>query len=272
MDILDQPRPDDKLCSAVHAGSLLNIQQAIQELEEAGSPVTLSRAIVTSISIRNIDVLRLLLSYGDVDEEVAEAAATSESIQFVQVILNHGWSINRNLRRGLIPSVLRQRSLAIRNGNFLDELLSLGADPNAESNLGETALSFAIREGTMKVIRRLLGAGTDVSRGDLLHCASRRESSKDTYELIVMLIQKGVAVDSYQWENEKAKMMRYGYPQGTALHIACKEGNFPAAQALLEYGADPRRLKKRCGSLVPPSPFDVTTPHSPMRSLLERHM
>lgn len=64
--------------------------------------------MVTSISTRDIHALSLLLSYGEVDEEVAETAATSESIELVQVVLSHGWPINHALRGGSIPSILRQ--------------------------------------------------------------------------------------------------------------------------------------------------------------------
>ncbi|USW50408.1 Putative ankyrin repeat-containing domain superfamily [Septoria linicola] len=162
--------------------------------------------------------------------------------------------------------------MAVMNVSFSDQLLKLGANPNAESTTGETALSFALREGTINVVGKLLAAGADVTRGDTLHSASKREPSEDTYGLIATLIHRGAPVDAYQWENGRAKTIRYGYPQSTALHIACKEGNYPAAGALLAFGADPRRLKKRGEQLAAPSPFDLTAPHSDMRRLLERYM
>lgn len=155
--------------------------------------------------------------------------------------------------------------------DFLEKLLKLGADPDAESNLGDTALSFAIREGTMSVVKRLIAAGSDVTRGDLLHCVARREPSEDIYELVDMLVEAGTPVDTYQWDNESARRLRYGFPQGTALHRACEEGNYPAADALLRHGADPHRLKKKEERLCPPSPLEITKarsrPH--MRRLLE---
>lgn len=151
-------------------------------------------------------------------------------------------------------------------------MLALGANPNTESNIGETALSFAIREGTGNAIKCLLAAGADTSKGDLLHCVSLREPSEDAYELIAMLVGRGTPVDAYQWDNERAKTLRYGFLQATALHIACEANNLPAAAALLQSGADPRRLKKKGERLVPPSSFDMTEPHSAMRRLLESYM
>ncbi|KAF2214446.1 hypothetical protein CERZMDRAFT_83143 [Cercospora zeae-maydis SCOH1-5] len=284
MESFQEPRADHRLCSAVRAGSIPSTQQAIEELKNAGWPVPLSRAMVTCIETTNFPALLLLLSYGAVDEEVAEAAAMSENIHIVQVVLEHGWCINSALRGGTIPSILRQvivsylqramlikRSFATSNVDFLERLLELGADPNAESNIGETALSFAIREGTMNVVKRLIAAGADVTKGDVLHCTARREPSEDIYDLVTMLVKGGALVDTYQWDNKRGRQMRLGYPQGTALHNACKEGNYPAAAALLAYGADPHCLKKRGERLGPPSPVEITRPQTEMRKLLESY-
>ncbi|KAF2774510.1 ankyrin [Teratosphaeria nubilosa] len=262
------PGADDMLYSAVQNRDLFDVQQAINDLKEPHRP-TLSRAMIASISTSNIPALLLLLSHGELDEEVVEAAAASENIQLVQVILEHGWPINQALRCGSIPSIL---SLGIRNADFLRSLIALGADPNKDSNLGETALSFAIREGTMKTVKLLLASGADIIRGDLLHCACLREPSEDTHELIAMLIQSGVPVDTYQWDNETARMMRYGYPQRTALHVACKQQNYPAARTLLEFGANPHCLQKKGERYGPPSPYDLTTPGSTMRNLPEDYV
>ncbi|KAM3423037.1 hypothetical protein BST61_g506 [Cercospora zeina] len=268
MELFEEPRADHRLCSAVRAGSIPSTRQAIEELKNAGWPVTLSQAMVTCIETTNVPALLLLLSYGAVDEEVAEAAAVSENIHIVQVVLEHGWCINSALRGGTIPSIL---SFATSNVDFLERLLELGADPNAESNIGETALSFAIREGTMNAVKRLIAAGADLTKGDVLHCTARREPSEDIYDLVTMLVEGGAPVDTYQWDNKRGRQMRLGYPQGTALHNACEEGNYPAAAALLAYGADPHCLKKRGERLGPPSPVEITRPQTEMRKLLESY-
>ncbi|KAH9807843.1 Ankyrin repeat protein, partial [Teratosphaeria destructans] len=215
--------------------------------------------------------LLLLLRYGELEEEVVEAVAASERIEPVQVILQHGWFLDRPLRGGPIPSILRL-SLATRNADFLGPFITLGANPSKESNRGETALSFAIRQGTMKTVKMLLASGADVTRGDLLHCACQREQSEDTYQLIAMLVQKGAPIESYQWDNDRARMLRYGFPQRTALHTACKQDKYVAAKALLEFGANPRRLQKTEEHYGEPSPYDLTKPGSDMRVLLEEYM
>ncbi|KAF2209130.1 hypothetical protein CERZMDRAFT_87109 [Cercospora zeae-maydis SCOH1-5] len=269
MDILCAPRPDEALHSSVLAGDLSQVQCELQRLEKANYPVTLSRAMKTCVGTRNTGAFKLLLQHGEVDESVAEEAARSESTDLVRAILDHGWPIDRRLRRGSLPSIL---SLAIRNSDFLEWLLAQGASLDATSTLNETVLSFAVREGTMKVIKKLIAIGADVSRGDLLHSAAQREPSSDTEELIDILVRAGTPVDTYEFDNEVARVLRYGFKLGTALHTACDEQNLLAADALLKHGADPYRLMKQCENLVPPTPFQLATRTPRMRDVLERHI
>lgn len=62
-------------------------------------------------------------------------------------------------------------------------------------------------------------------------------------------------VDTDEFDNEVAGVLRYGFKLGTALHTACDEQHLPAADALLKHGADPYRLMKQCGNLVLPTPL-----------------
>lgn len=62
-------------------------------------------------------------------------------------------------------------------------------------------------------------------------------------------------MDTYEFDNEVARVLRYGFELGTALHTACDEQHLPAADALLKDGADPYRLMKQCGNLVLPTPL-----------------
>jgi len=89
---------------------------------------------------------------------------------------------------------------------YLDWMLARGANPNAVSALNETVLSIAIREGTMKVVNKLLSLDTiDTSLGNLLHCAVQREESADTVELIDRLIlEKNVEISAYEFDNDVA--------------------------------------------------------------------
>jgi ankyrin repeat protein len=148
-------------------------------------------------------------------------------------------------------------------------MLERGAEPNAISVLNETVLSIAVREGTMKVVKKLLGLGKmDTSRGDLLHCCVQREESEDTTELIDRLVAEGAQVGAYEFDNDIAARFRYGYPLRTPLHIACKMGNILAAKALLRHGADVNQPKKQCNNLVPPTPLQLTVDKLDLRALL----
>lgn len=85
-------------------------------------------------------------------------------------------------------------------------MLARGADPNAISDLKETVLSFAIRESTMNVVKKLLSLDTlDTSRIDLLHRSVQREESTDTVELNDRLILETKAqVNDYEFDNDTA--------------------------------------------------------------------
>lgn len=63
-------------------------------------------------------------------------------------------------------------------------------------------------------------------------------------------------MDTYEFDNEVARVLRYGFKLGTALHTACDEQHLPAADA---HGADPYRLMKQCGNLVPSTPFQLAS-------------
>lgn len=79
-------------------------------------------------------------------------------------------------------------------------------------------------------------------------------------------------VDTDGFDNEVARVLRYGFELGTALYTVCDEQNLPAADALLKHGADPYRLMKQCGNLVLPTPLQLASSTPPMRYLIERHI
>lgn len=149
-------------------------------------------------------------------------------------------------------------------------MLARGANPNATSIFNETALSFAIREGTMKVVKKLLELDMmDTSRGDLLHCSVQREASSDTAELIDrMILKKNAQVDAYEYDNDIAGQWRYGFPLGTPLHIPCEMTNITAVEALFRHGANAHQLKKQCNDFVPPTPLELATDKPDLLELL----
>ena len=135
-------------------------------------------------------------------------------------------------------------------------LIETGADVNARSTLDESALSIAIVRGSIDVIRLLLAQGTDISHGDLLHGASQRENQIEGAELVEELVKQGADVNASHHNNPVALRRRGMSTLVMPLHIACRESNFPAAQALLKHGADPNRKVLNAGKLAVPTPLD----------------
>ena len=135
-------------------------------------------------------------------------------------------------------------------------LLEHGADPNTQSNTGQTPLSFAIARAPRSVVELLLGAKADVAKGDPLHCAVVRQTD-DCASLIHLLIQLGASPNTHQWEDPAASYMRYDLPHQTPLHKACYRGNREAVEVLLAHGADPAAPTLQYGKEVPPTPLDV---------------
>jgi ankyrin repeat protein len=149
-------------------------------------------------------------------------------------------------------------------------MLAKGANPNATSIFNETVLSIAIREGTMKVVKKLLELDImDTSQGDLLHCSVQREESADTAELIDKLIlEKKAQVGAYEYDNDIAGQWMRDFSLRTALHIACETENITAAKALLRHGADAHQIKKQCDGFVPPTPLQLATDKPDLQALL----
>lgn len=94
----------------------------------------------------------------------------------------------------------------------------------------------------------------------------------DTEELIDILIREGTPVDTYEFDNEVARVLRYGSKLGIALYTVCDEQHLPAADALLKHGADPYRLMKQCGNLVLSTLLELASSTPLLRYLIERHI
>jgi len=127
---------------------------------------------------------------------------------------------------------------------------------NARSRHDESALSVAIVRGSMDVVRLLLSYRTDITHGDLLHCAAQRKNQAEGAELVEHLAQKGAVVNAYRFDNPTAFRWRATFKLPTPLHVACDEGNLPVAQALVRHGADPHRKMLEAGRLTQPTPLD----------------
>ena len=135
-------------------------------------------------------------------------------------------------------------------------LIETGADVNARNRLDESALSVAIAHGSMDVVRLLLTQGTDVTHGDVLHCAAQRKNQFEGAELVKDLVKRGADVNAHRHFNPVASRWRIMSMLLTPLHIACSERNIPVTEALLKHGADPCRKLLNAGTPAEPTPLD----------------
>lgn len=135
-------------------------------------------------------------------------------------------------------------------------LFANGAEVNARSRNDETVLSIAIYEGDMDVVRFLFAQGTDITRGDLLHCAAQRENQSEGAELVEYLAREGADVNAYRFNNNVALRWRGLKRLPTPLHTACERRNIPVARALLRQGAGPHRVMLEAGEPTQPTPLE----------------
>ncbi|MCB1153185.1 ankyrin repeat domain-containing protein [bacterium] len=125
----------------------------------------------------------------------------------------------------------------------IDLLLKRGADPNAQNEIYETPLHWAIERGNVDAARALFDAGAEPAdaryREDEagtplvnqmippLHKAAYQGNA----EMIRLLIEKGENPNSVD------------YNRDTALHYAARRGHLEAAKALVEAGARVRNTR-----------------------------
>lgn len=169
------------------------------------------------------------------------------------------------------------RSAAKWSSAKVRSLIDLGMDLNAENMIGETALSYAVREGRIGVFEILTDAGarTDVSfeGHTLLHEAAVGGS----VQVMNSLVQKGLEIDAVDWlgltpiwyavSHGRVKVAEYLMVEGADWRIEpftlassyprMKQGFTLANQAELTLGADHqftkmlRELSRTGGSLKP---------------------
>lgn len=148
-------------------------------------------------------------------------------------------------------------STAIKDLELIEWLVDNGADVNLGSRNDETALSSAIAYSNMDVIQHLLNRGTDLSRGDLVHCAAQRMNEVEAASLIEALAHKRVDVNTYRYNNSTAFRWRAFFQSGAPLHIACKRRSVLISRTLLECSADPYQKMLEAQELVPPTPYEL---------------
>lgn len=126
-------------------------------------------------------------------------------------------------------------------------LIEAGVDPEDKNNMGETAHKLAERRGAKKIGAFLKGdisaadsseessGGSGANQAALLEKAGGmsliQATGKADHEAIRALAELGVDL------NEVGDI--YGYGEGTALAMACRDCDYQTVELLLELGADP---------------------------------
>ena len=125
-----------------------------------------------------------------------------------------------------LNSIVSYNSDNRRNIGYLIAL-ERGADVNARSSTGRTALMTASMEGAIEVVKLLLEKGADINaRNDWHDTPLWYACSWDQADVVKLLLEKGAEVDA---RNRSGR---------TPLIKACYKGYLDIASVLLENGAD----------------------------------
>ena len=157
-------------------------------------------------------------------------AVTGENVVICQELLAHGANPDGAGMNETIPPIV---SAAIHDDSqILDLLIRHGADVNACTSGGSTALNVAASLGRVDIAAALIRAGADVNAADahgwtpLMGAATRSECAG----LVDALLAAGARTDATNDEGE------------TAFRFASRLGNRPAVRLLLLRDAhNPRR-------------------------------
>ena len=122
---------------------------------------------------------------------------------------------------------------------FLQFLVSHGADVNARTKYGNTPLDYAIFENKIEFVQFLLSHGVDVNAkddcgGTPLHCAAWSSN----VEIVKLLISKGADVKAIMEDGD------------TPIHYAARNGKLDVVQFLISKGADVYVRNKAGGTLL----------------------
>lgn len=128
-------------------------------------------------------------------------------------------------------------SFAVEDEDMTNWLLDHGADPNRQSLIEVTPLSFAVEDASIRVINLMLDRGGDIQKGKLLHRAVCRKS--ENIEVLQLLIDRGAPLNMTMFENDPCSYALYYFMGlGTALHKAAELGKVDVVRYLLSQGAD----------------------------------
>ncbi|MGB0892965.1 MAG: ankyrin repeat domain-containing protein [Parashewanella sp.] len=110
----------------------------------------------------------------------AKYPAHSEQIQKLESLINSGESIVEDAKKG--------------NWRQVSEAIDSGVNLECKDALGDTVLLYALREGKLELVKKLLAHGADVSscgsgKYTVFHSAISRRNASCSFELVTLLRQ-----------------------------------------------------------------------------------
>jgi hypothetical protein len=92
----------------------------------------------------------------------------------------------------------------VKNSKLVRWLLKKGGNPSVISPSGDTPLSFAVTQSSVKITKLLISANKssnqDLSTGELVHCAVRRCGKEHNLEVLDILLRAGAPADDVLWD------------------------------------------------------------------------
>jgi ankyrin repeat protein len=135
-------------------------------------------------------------------------------------------------------------SVAIRRNSLslVHWFLSHGASAHLECtpHKSDTPLTYAVKYGSIEIVRLLVSHGARVDHGNLLHAACE-SSHPGRLEILAFLLERGAPINVLKeaHNTERLRILPCIFRRGTPLHEAIMYRRRAICAALLVHGADP---------------------------------
>ncbi|KAF2964990.1 hypothetical protein GQX73_g8592 [Xylaria multiplex] len=235
---------------------LLSHDQTVPLHERAapGASTILDRSIRAAAAHGWSDVTRYFISQGAViDDALVCAVINSGSIEQCDILLKHGWDVNRSYISASgdwhFWTPLRA---ALGDPPLCRWLLEHGADPNL-TEYGFTPIMVAVRLHSPEVVKLLIEYGADPKTPMLLHSTASASSKAineaypnrqdaDRIGIMKILLEHGADVNEMEPDPKSRPRddtrRRRTVDTGTPLHYAVAAGNPVTVSFLLAHGAN----------------------------------